>query len=221
MNPRHKRFALRRLSEVVPQNPREGFTFAEMLLVMALLLIITGVVFPPVLRMMSDQPLKEGTEKARQQLATVRVRALDSSVSWQFRFEPGGRKFLWMPEESLASGPVNSSGSSSPSNVTSASASVAASLQTGELPNGIQFASDVDGIPFGIERLPQELLAGRPDSYQLTQTGWSSPLVFLPDGSTTDFELAVVDARNRQMRLTLRGLTGGVTVSPIEPRRRR
>ena len=43
---------------------RDGFTFAEMLLVLAILLIITGVVFPPVLRMMADQPLKEAAERA-------------------------------------------------------------------------------------------------------------------------------------------------------------
>lgn len=60
-----------------------------MLLVLAILLIITGVVFPPVLRMMADQPLKEAAERARVQLASVRLKALDSSAAWQLRFEPG------------------------------------------------------------------------------------------------------------------------------------
>ena len=51
---------------------RDGFTFAEMLLVLAVLLIVMGLVFPPVLRMMADQPLKEGAERARTKLASTR-----------------------------------------------------------------------------------------------------------------------------------------------------
>lgn len=218
MRTRRSSLPARRLSGSAALSAR-GFTFAEMLLVMALLLIIIGVVLPPVLRLMSDQPLKEGTERARQQLATVRVRALDSSVPWQFRFEPGGRRYLWMPQEADATGPVSSNGSSISDST--ASTSVAGKLQTGELPQGITFATELNGSPFGVERLSQELLAGRSDSYQLSNTSWSTPLIFQADGSSSDFEFAVLDARDRQMRLSVRGLTGGLTVFPIEARSRR
>ena len=219
MRTRRRLLSSRGLSSGLRRTTTAGFTFVEMLLVVALLLIMAGIVFPPILRLMADQPLKEGTEKTRQQLANVRLRALDSSVAWQFRFEPGGRKYLWMPHEAESTGPVtagNSSASSSASTTASGSG-----LQTGELPNGINFAADLNGVPFGVERLPQELLAGRSDSYQLTQTSWSIPVVFQPNGSTSDVELAVLDARDRQMRLAVRGLTGGVTVFPIEPRSKR
>lgn len=195
---------------------RDGFTFAEMLLVLALLLIVTGVVFPPVLRMMADQPLKEGAERARVQLASVRLKALDSSAAWQLRFEPGGRRYLWMPTETVSA--AASTGSSAgavaaPTNTTSGPTA-------GELPKGITFSSGLNGTPLPVERLRQEIVAGMPNAYQLAQVGWSAPLTFQPDGSSADSELAVVDARNRQIRLTVRGFTGGVTVSSIEIRRR-
>lgn len=193
---------------------RDGFTFAEMLLVLAILLIITGVVFPPVLRMMADQPLKEGAERARVQLASVRLKALDSSAAWQLRFEPGGRRYLWMPVE------TNSAAASTNSNAVTTPANTAVGPTTGELPKGITFSSDLNGIPFPVERLPQELVTGMPNAYQLAQVGWSAPVTFRPNGSSADSELAVVDARNRQIRLTVRGFTGGVTVSSIETRRR-
>ena len=193
---------------------RGGFTFAELLLVLALLLVVTGVVFPPVLRMMADQPLKEGAERARVQLATVRLKALDSSAAWQLRFEPGGRHFLRMPMESVSA----SAGSNAGAVVAPTNADAGATV--GELPKGINFSSDLNGAPLSIERLPQELIAGLPNAYQLAQVGWSAPLTFQPDGSAADSELAVVDANNRQIRLTVRGFTGGVTVSPIEARRR-
>ncbi len=191
---------------------RDGFTFAEMLLVLAILLIITGVVFPPVLRMMADQPLKEAAERARVQLATVRLKALDSSAAWQLRFEPGGRRYLWMPVEA-SSATTSAGATTSPSNV-------AIGPTAGELPKGINFSSDINGVPLAVERLPQELVVGMANAYQLSQVGWSAPVTFQPDGSAVDSELAVIDATNRQIRLTVRGFTGGVTVSHIETRRR-
>ena len=61
---------------------------------------------------------------------------------------------------------------------------------------------------------------GSTNAYELTQVAWSVPLTFQADGSTADSELAVVDARNKQMRLIVRGLTGGVVVTPMETRTR-
>ena len=188
-----------------------GFTFAELLLVMTLLLIVTGLVFPPVLRMMADQPLKEAAERARTQIATVRLKALDSSEPWQFRFEPGGNHYLWLPQE--PNRPTSSGTSSTVSPVNAGPA-------FGELPKGVHFVSDVNGVALTVERLPQEMVAGLSDAYQMAQVGWSAPLTFQPDGSAVDLELAVVDARDRQIRLTVRGFTGGVTVSSIETRSR-
>lgn len=195
---------------------RGGFTFAEMLMVLALLLVVTGVVVPPVLRMMADQPLKEAAERARSQLATVRLRALDSSAAWQLRFEPGGRRFLWMPLETTSAAAMAGATSGSVTAPTNASGGPV----VGELPKGINFSSDINGVPLTIERLPQELVMGMANAYQLAQVGWSTPVTFQADGSSLDVELAVIDATNRQIRLTVRGFTGGVTVSPIEIRRR-
>ena len=193
---------------------RDGFTFAEMLLVLAILLIVTGVVVPPVLRMMADQPLKDGAERARVQLASVRLKALDSSAAWQLRFEPGGRRYLWMPSE------ISSAAASTPSSAATTRSTVSAGPIVGELPKGINFSSDLNGVPLMVERLPQEVVLGLANAYQLAQVGWSAPVTFQPDGSAVDSELAVMDARNRQVRLTVRGFTGGVTVSAIETRRR-
>lgn len=204
---RRDRFLRRR------KQARDGFTFAEMLLVLALLLIVMGLVFPPVLRMMADQPLKEAAERARTKLANTRLKALDYSTAWQFRFEPGGRRYAWMPTEPIATG-----GSSA--GTTATSTTKVTEVTIGELPKGINFSSDINGIPLPVERLPEQLLVGSPNAYQLMQVGWSTPLTFQPDGSAVDAELAVIDASNRQIRLTLRGLTGGVIVSKIETRSR-
>lgn len=193
-----------------------GFTFAELLLVLALLLVISGLVLPPVMRMMADQPLKEAAERTRAQIATVRLKALDSSAAWQFRFEPGGRHYLWLPQEMNAPA-TGGSGATAASNAPSNST---LGPTFGELPKGIQFLSDINGVPLPVERLPQAIVAGLSNGYEMLQVGWSAPMTFQPDGSAVDFELAVLDARDRQIRLVVRGFTGGVTVSSIENRRR-
>lgn len=193
-----------------------GFTFAELLLVLALLLVISGLVLPPVMRMMADQPLKEAAERTRSQIATVRVKALDSSAAWQFRFEPGGRHYLWTPQESNSP----TSGGSGSGAANNAAASSATGPSFGELPKGILFLSDINGVPLTVERLPQAMVAGLSNGYEMSQVGWSAPMTFQPDGSAIDSELAVIDSRDRQIRLAVRGFTGGVTVSSIENRRR-
>jgi type II secretory pathway pseudopilin PulG len=193
-----------------------GFTFAELLLVLALLLVISGLVLPPVMRMMADQPLKEAAERTRSQIANVRLKALDSSAAWQFRFEPGGRHYLWTPQE-LNSSSANGNGSGVASN---SAVNPINGPFFGELPKGIQFLTDINGVPLAVERLPQAMVAGLSNGYEMAQVGWSAPMTFQPDGSAMDFELAVQDARDRQIRLSVRGFTGGVTVSSIENRRR-
>lgn len=198
---------------------RSAFTIAEIILVLAVLVVISGLIFPPVLRLMADQPLKEGAERARSQLANVRFKALDSNAAWQFRFEPGGRHYLWMPQESTAT-TLTGSTTGGTANASATSTAAPSGPQTGELPKGIVFAADMNGVPFGVEHLPAELVMGSSNAYELTQVAWSVPLTFQPDGSTSDSELAVVDARNKQMRLIVRGLTGGVVVTPMETRTR-
>lgn len=198
-----------------------GFTFAELLLVLTILLVVSGLVFPPVLRMMADQPLKDAVERTRAQLANVRLRALDSSSPWQFRFEPGGQRYLWMPQELLSRTGAGGSSGTSGSRSMAVPPNTGPGIQSGTLPKGMYFLSEANGEALTVERLPSELLSGLPDGYQLAQTGWSAPITFQPDGSTTDAQLVIVNARGRQMRLTIRGFTGGITVFPIEDRSRR
>ena len=53
------------------------------------------------------------------------------------------------------------------------------------------------------------------DSMQAGATGWSQPILFYPDGSTTTAHVVIQDVRGRRMAIQLRGLTGEAKVIEV------
>ena len=53
------------------------------------------------------------------------------------------------------------------------------------------------------------------DSMQSGASGWSQPILFYPDGSTTTAHLVIQDARGRRMAVQLRGLTGEAKIVEV------
>ena len=186
---------MKRTSPLTPY--RGGYTLLELLLVLAILVAIAGLSWPSVNRLLEDLTVKEAVEPVRAELARTRIRALDAGVTWQFRFEPDGRKYLMVPyefdeleadedvqQQQLASFP----------------------RMAGELPESV----------LGTEQLSQEAVTGLPEGKSLSEANWSPPLLFYSDGAATDAAFDIVSEDKRFQRLTLRALTGTVTVSNIE-----
>ena len=66
------------------------------------------------------------------------------------------------------------------------------------LPEGVRFAS--------AQIAPStQLAASQPD---VVTSGWSPPILFYPDGTTSDASVLLADQRQQTLRVTLRGLTG-------------
>ena len=82
------------------QETRCGYTLLEMLMVLSVLVVMTAIVFPPLNRMYADHYLKRSVEEVRIKLTSTRIHALDSGVTYQFRFEPEGQHYLVIPYES-------------------------------------------------------------------------------------------------------------------------
>ena len=195
---------MKRTSPLTPY--RGGYTLLELLLVLAILVAIAGLSWPSVNRLLEDLTVKEAVEPVRAELARTRIRALDAGVTWQFRFEPDGRKYLMVPyefdeleadedvqQQQLASFP----------------------RMAGELPEGMTFVAASESV-LGTEQLSQEAVTGLPEGKSLSEANWSPPLLFYSDGAATDAAFDIVSEDKRFQRLTLRALTGTVTVSNIE-----
>lgn len=185
-----------------------GYTLIEIMLAISVLLVMTAVVWPPVNRMYADFRLKQATERVRVKLAGTRIRSLDSGTIYQFRFEPGGTNYLLIPYE-LEAG-------DNPSGSTTTASTTGAMTFAGVLPETMRFDYPSDDQP-PAERLTAEFLDGLAEAFQLEKLAWSPPILFYPDGTATQVAFDVVDnERQTLIRLSVRDLTGAVTVSRVE-----
>ncbi len=187
-----------RQSAIRSRDQRGGFTLFEMLIAISIIVIITSIGWSPVMRLHQEYRVKAAAEEVRQMVAGTRILALDQDIVFQFRFEPGGRKFIRVPYESAAGAsaasgnqPVSASGQSS-----------------GELPAGLYFE---DVLSNASEAVNPDFLVGLPNEF--TQAAWSAPILFYSDGTATNAEFNIVDETSTTRRIKVRDITGGVTVT--------
>lgn len=180
---------------------RGGFTLLEMVLALAVLAAVAAITWPAVQRVYADHAVKQAAERIRVELATARVKAIDSGLAYQFRYEPGGRRFVLMPYEQE----MSESGSDLPYK------------ESGFLEQGLAFYPP-DALLSGTEEVPADWFQGLPDAQELAGASWSLPLLFFPDGTAQDSGLIVADQKGHVVPIALRGLTGSPTVGPVQRR---
>lgn len=198
------------------QNRRRGFTLLEMLLVLGLMVVLLSIAYPSLSRLRLEQQLKQGAELVRLQMKQARLHALESGTEYQFRFEPGGKRFIVVPAEYSAIQAQQSvnqqSGNSKPQ---------AVYWKTlGQFESKVTFnaASDV-GLP--AQPLPKEFLTGFDKPDELSRVNWSVPVIFRSDGSARDFAVEIENDQGVYLTLSVRGITGSVDVSQMLRRVRR
>lgn len=190
---------------------RTAFTLLELLLALVVLTAAMAVVWPSVERLYHQQALKQAAEHVRAKLTGARIRALDFGVRYQFRYEPRGRRFLVIPYQRH-----NLQASRGRTGRASSSGEIILPKFSGLLPEGMRF-ENFDGEETEPQGIAASWLTELPDSQQLAATAWSRPLLFRSDGTATDAAFHIVDANQQSVLFWVRGLTGGVTVSRVEP----
>jgi hypothetical protein len=173
-----------------------------MLLVLTVLAVAAGLTWPSIARIYALQQIREGAEMVQVRLAAARVRALESGAVYQFRYEPGGHRFVVIPYEAEVLAASSSGAAGAPPRY------------AGTLPNSVTF--DQSSLGGSGQQIPESWLAGLPNAGAFHQAVLSGPLLFFPDGTSGDFELLVNGPRQQQMKLSVRGLTGGVTLANVQ-----
>lgn len=192
---------------------RRGFTLFEMMLIMAVLISAFAVSWPSLNRMYQDAQLKQGVDQVQVQLVSARVHSVDAGMMYQFRYEPGGRRFMIIPfdQEGMLSSDLTlgTGGGGQVQTVWKCAGIIGETLQF-----------DATGLGTTASQVPIDWLNGLPNSGDFVNTNWSAPMYFNADGSSTGGTLDVYDSHGQFARIFVRPLTGGVTVSKIESRGR-
>lgn len=197
-----------RLPELtVARNARRGFTLLELLLVLAVMAVIAGLSWPRMMRYMNENSLKENVEVVRRELAATRIRAIESGLSYQFRYEPAKQTFVILPFDR-------------PEVVASDDPAVTPTqvkTMLGKISEDCAFAPprNSQGRMEGGQRMDETWLALLKNGALYQDTIWSQPILFRPNGESQDASLTIQDSVGNTILLKVRGLTGGVTVERL------
>ncbi len=193
------------------RNARRALSLMEMLLVLAVLVAVGAMVLPALHGPLEDQRLLKSADLIRAQWTKARVTAMKNGQMYVFRFVTASDEYAIEPW----SGDVDAT-----------EASQEALLdQTLPLPRSTAETRHLLGVAG--QRLPdgiQFFLGETQTDARLAQTAAGTaapaaenavpPIVFYPDGSTSDARLVLTNERFF-VEVTLRGLTGMVRVSEL------
>ncbi len=186
---------------------RAGFTLMELLLVLAILGTMAAITFPSVMPLFRAQKLRQGASDVQIAMSASRIHAVESAVTYQFLYEPGGRRYIVV----IANADELNAG-------WGASDESIAGIRSdgGQLPDGLQFDEAGDLETESVE-VDSTLLSGlaQPDLFE--GAAWGPAIYFYPDGTATDAQFTIRHIKQEQViRLSVRALTGGVSSADIE-----
>jgi hypothetical protein len=183
-------------------HPRRGLTLIELCLVLALLVVIGAVATPVMNGTFSRGALRGASDVLRGAWARSRLAAMESGQACVFRAEPNGGRFqmvalsaLGAPESEMLAADMGGN----------RNVSDMLRMRENRLPEGVRFAA------FDVSASSQ-LTATLGDS---SGGVWSAPILFNPDGTTSDATVLLANEGNDTIRVTLRGLTGISNVGDI------
>ena len=190
---------------------RNALTLFELLLVLALLVVIGSLAAPLFEGSFSSMRLRRGTDQVLASWSEARTHAIEAGRIYQFRFKPEENAYRvdrW-----------------------------ACGLEIDKLDADQRLEVDEDRTLEEIEfahwnleqTLPEEIVFSSVESViedelgqrrvsrldQESNTEWSAPILFYPDGTTSDTSLLLKSGKGLYLRATLRALTGVARASKL------
>jgi hypothetical protein len=179
------------------------------LIVLALLAAVTAVAWPAMNNLFAAHRLRTAADTVRTRWCLTRVEAMRSGRTYSFRYTVDGGRFRtehcadlddWLPADT-----AQEPAAAEQEDPCAATGDIAEQSVEQNLPEGVVFLcrDSTADTPAGTAETELPATAGE---------DWSGPILFHPDGTTSDAHVALKNERGRTMGLTLRGVTGTVTV---------
>lgn len=200
-----------------PAHRRSAVTLLELLLVLCLLVILAGLAWAALDRPLATQRLRKAADALRAEWGRARVEAISSGQTYIFRYTPESGQYSVecflgpeaAPDAVLLDEPgVSGDGLQAPT---------ASHWHERSLPEGIAFAAGQTAFDTRAQTALSEAessMAGEPIPTEPVPVEpiQADPLLFYPDGTTSTAQVFLKNKHGRWIELSLRGLTGVVTV---------
>jgi prepilin-type N-terminal cleavage/methylation domain-containing protein len=181
---------------------RQALTLFELLLVLAILLILAALAFPSLDSMYGSFKVTAAADQVRSAFAQARDRAINDGVAYRFCVVPGKGNFRIAPDlDDFWKGNDGAAANADPANPPL--------ILDDALPKGVRFTTSKGSADTGSDTI---VSPGGVDP-----STWSSPTVFLPDGTARDdMEYNLSTRGARPIVVHVRGLTGVVSTHTVK-----
>jgi Tfp pilus assembly protein FimT len=201
---------------------RRGYTLIEMLLVQGVIVSLVAMSWPALRGSLDKNRLLAAARQVRTELVQARLKAAETGLAQQFRYSLGDRRYEVAPAQpapgQAASALAGRAAEHSGSNPVQLDEEYGedTSLRLAMLDEEISFADpkcDKDRDDRDAEPAPA---AQGDDALDVgSNENWSAPVVFLPNGRSSNARVRLAGARGFHVDVLLRGLTGSVTVGEL------
>jgi len=203
---------------------RGGYTLFEMLMVQALLVVMVAASWPALRSPLGKSQLVDAARQIRVELVKARHKAIETGVAQQFRYQPGTNVFEVAPvTHTAAAGQradqardfddlAGASDDSASGEESSASRSVRR-----HLPSDVTFCdATAPELAGDAERDAPADARLQASAWSTGDEEWSAPILFHPNGRTSNAKVRLRGKGNFEIEVALRGLTGIPTIGETQ-----
>ncbi len=189
--------------------PRVAFTLLEVVIVLVLVVILSGLAYNALMRPMAARRLQLAADQIRAEWVRARNRAMATGQIYCFQCELGGNGYLLVAYDASLPG----TDTYDPSLGTQDSGDaplmqIPGSGSRKELPEKVTFADvQVEGSELAAAIAEDPTFLGTPSD--------GSSILFFPDGTTSSALITLENEFGRRIDISLRGLTGAVLVGEL------
>lgn len=203
-----------------------GFTMLELLLVLGVIVAFMAVSIPAIHGPLQNYRLRKAADLVRARWAKARSTAMRNGQTMVFRFLPGQSQFQvlpWESESDLVESSLFLAGTAAGGTVVGSSVGAGGIGATANINSGTNVLGVVEELPDGVIFVGLEGVVNVRDAVASERLqmatggsdGWSGPILFYPDGTTSTVRLVLGNNQGQFVMLKLRGLSGVAEVSDL------